>query len=308
MARKTGLGKGLGALIPEKPKEKAPQTIKGELYYSKIDINKIVPNPKQPRREFESKYIDELAKSIKEVGLLQPIVVRSINGDKFELVIGERRLRASKQAKIRKVPALVRNTKDENMLKDALLENIHRVDLNPLEEAFAYAQLLDDFKITQGELSKRIIKSRSEITNTLRLLKLPVSVQKLLASKTISKGSARALLSLDDPDKIEKLSSKVVKDGLSTRQVEKLVAQEKSKIGTEKSTVQYNAYENLLAVENNVDELHEYTKKLSDIFSTDVRVKLNKNGGKVEIKIADLADLNRIMDIFTNNPNTNSPF
>jgi ParB family chromosome partitioning protein len=199
--------------------DQAPATVR----YAELPLDSIVPNARQPRQVFDDEALTELAFSIGEIGLLQPVVVRPVGDGRFELVAGERRLRACRLAGLTAVPAIVRQTDDDDLLRDALLENLHRADLNPLEEAAAYQQLLADFGCTQEELARRIGRSRPQVTNTLRLLRLPPDVQRRVAAGVLSAGHARALLSLDDPAAMETLATRIVAEGLSVRAVEEIV-------------------------------------------------------------------------------------
>ena len=219
--RKGGLGRGLGALI-----QSTADPVAGEdaaATYREIPLDAIAPNPRQPREHFDEEALAELVASIREVGLLQPVVVRERGGGAYELIMGERRLRASREAGLAAIPAIVRETPDDAMLRDALLENLHRSQLNPLEEAAAYQQLLEEFGATHEQLAERIGRSRSQVTNTIRLLNLPPSVQKRVAAGVLSAGHARALLSLDDANAQERLAHRVVAEGLSVRAVEEAV-------------------------------------------------------------------------------------
>src|SRR5260370_5278814 len=239
---KRGLGKGLGALIPTVPpasgflpgmpgasasrrsnqgNESAP--ISGA-YFEEIPVDAISPNPRQPRQAFDEDSLAELAESIEAVGLLQPVIVREVGPNRYELIMGERRWRACQVAGIPVVPAIVRQTSDDDMLRDALIENLHREQLNPLEEAAAYQQLLDDFSATHEELARRIGRSRPHISNTIRLLNLPPAVQKRVAAGVLSAGHARALLGVEDPAAQEELARRIVAEGLSVRAVEEIVA------------------------------------------------------------------------------------
>ena len=229
-----GLGRGLGELFqrtepqpiaasaggdPEPPLAPVPEGS----YFTELPLDSISPNPRQPRTVFDEDAMSELVESIREVGMLQPIVVRPLGGAKFELVMGERRWRAAQQAGVDTIPAIVRETADHDLLRDALLENLHRAQLNPLEEAAAYQQMLDDFGCTQEELASRIKRSRPQISNTIRLLRLPPTVQRRIAAGVISAGHAKALLAIDDPAGQERLAQRVVAEGLSVRAVEELV-------------------------------------------------------------------------------------
>ena len=231
---KRGLGKGLGALIPgslaggpgaaatDDPAEPVSEVGVGAVY-AELPIGSVAPNPRQPREIFDEDALSELVFSIREIGLLQPIVVRQSAPGAYELVAGERRLRASREAGLTHIPAIIRHTDDDAMLRDALLENLHRANLNPLEEAAAYQQLLSDFGCTQDELARRIGRSRPQVTNTLRLLKLPPDVQRRVAAGVLSAGHARALLSLDDASAMDALATRIVAEGLSVRAVEEIV-------------------------------------------------------------------------------------
>lgn len=228
---RSGLGRGLGDLIhrtdpelePQRPEPLAVEPPEGS-YYAELPVDSIRPNPKQPRQVFEEDALDELVESIREVGLLQPIVARPLGGDNYELVMGERRLRATQAAGLATIPAIVRPTSEHDLLRDALLENLHRAQLNPLEEAAAYQQLLTDFACTQEELSTRIKRSRPHISNTIRLLQLPAPVQRRVAAGVLSAGHARAILGLGDPLAMERLAQRVVAENLSVRAVEEIVA------------------------------------------------------------------------------------
>jgi ParB family transcriptional regulator, chromosome partitioning protein len=230
--RRTGLGKGLGDLLqrtdPElAPAEQSSQPATGTVggaHFAEIPIDSITPNPKQPRTVFDEDALAELVDSIKEVGLLQPVVVRPLDDGRYELVMGERRTRASQQAGLSTIPAIIRRTEEADLLRDALLENLHRAQLNPLEEAAAYQQMLRDFGCTQEELSVRIKRSRPQISNTIRLLQLPSAVQRRVAAGVLSAGHARALLMLPDVESMEKLATRIVAEGLSVRAVEEVVA------------------------------------------------------------------------------------
>ena len=219
--RKGGLGRGLDALIPTSIMPTEIKTASGVVTANRdeIDLNNISANPKQPRTVFDEDQLTELALSIKEVGLLQPPVVRSIGNGKYQLIMGERRFRAAKLAGLKSIPVIIRQTTDDQLLREALIENIHRSQLNPLEEGAAYQQLLNDFSYTHDELAAKLSKSRPAITNTMRLLNLPPSVQRKVAAGVISAGHARALLSLTDEKEIENLANRIVAEGLTVRAV-----------------------------------------------------------------------------------------
>ena len=259
--------------------------------FAELPVGIIVPNPRQPRQVFDEDDISELAASIKEVGLLQPIVVRRVDGEdgraeSYELVMGERRLRAAKEAGLETIPAVVRYTEDQDLLRDALLENLHRVQLNPLEEAAAYQQLLEDFNCTHAELSKRIARSRSQISNTLRLMKLPPLVQRRLAAGVLSAGHARALLGLPDAASMERLAQRIVAEGLSVRATEELVAlhDEPQEVRQTASRARRSA------------PLPALSTRLSDVFDTRVKVTRGSKKGRITIEFAGDEDLARIVE------------
>ena len=300
--KRIGLGRGIGALIPtsDNPNE-APIDVffpaggsTGEnlvavpgARFGHLDINSIRPNAKQPRSVFEPDAFAELIHSIKELGVLQPIVVRSIPGEagKYELIMGERRLRASKEAGLSKIPAVIRETADENMLRDALLENLHRSDLNPLEEASAYQQLLEDFGITQEELANRIGRSRPKITNSIRLLKLPADVQRKVAAGVLSAGHARALLAIEDSARQLDLANKVINEGLSVRSLEEIVAIAKPGRET-KAKVRPGSRQ---------DMLKGLADQVGDHLSTKVKISIGSGKGTIAIEFGSLDDLKRIV-------------
>jgi ParB family chromosome partitioning protein len=284
--RKGGLGRGLDALIPNSIIPAEITTPSGVVVADRneVDINLISPNPKQPRTVFDEDQLNELAASIKEVGLLQPPVVRSIGNGKYQLIMGERRYRASKLAGLKSIPVIIRQTPDDQLLREALVENIHRSQLNPLEEGAAYQQLLNDFGYTHDELADRLGKSRPAITNTMRLLNLPISVQRRVAAGILTAGHARALLSLSDEKEIEALANRIVAEGLTVRAVEEIVATGGAKIkgGSIKRG-------KLLA-----PRLKEISDQLSDALDTRVSVELGKKKGKIVIEFATVEDLERI--------------
>jgi ParB family chromosome partitioning protein len=284
--RKGGLGRGLDALIPNSVIPAEITTPSGVVVADRneIEINLISPNPKQPRTVFDEDQLNELAASIKEVGLLQPPVVRSIGNGKYQLIMGERRYRAAKLAGLKLIPVIIRQTPDDQLLREALVENIHRSQLNPLEEGAAYQQLLNDFGYTHDELADRLGKSRPAITNTMRLLNLPISVQRRVAAGVLTAGHARALLSLSDEKEIEALANRIVAEGLTVRAVEEIVATGGAKIkgGSIKRG-------KLLA-----PRLKEIGDQLSDALDTRVSVELGKKKGKIVIEFATVEDLERI--------------
>lgn len=272
--------------------------------FAEIPIDQIVPNTKQPREVFDEDDLKELSASIKEVGVLQPVVVRSIPakgrsekltefltekpGARYELIMGERRLRASELAGETTIPAIIRETEDGDLLRDALLENLHRAQLNPLEEASAYQQLMADFGATQEELAKRIARSRPQIANTLRLLKLPPSVQKKVAAQVITAGHARALLSLSTPEEMERLAERIVAEGLSVRTTEEIV-----RLGKAKATPRPRARQ-----QRPLSQLGEsVVSALSDAYDTRVTITEGRKKGRIVIEFAGSEDLQRIADL-----------
>lgn len=258
-----------------------------------LDPELIVPNAWQPRREFDEEELEELVHSVREFGVLQPIVVRPIPDDHplrgdadFELIMGERRLRATKIAGLETIPAIIKETPDDDMLRDALLENLHRSQLNPLEEASAYQQLLEDFGITQEELAKRIGRSRPQISNTLRLLRLPVEVQRRVAAGVLSAGHARAILSAGEPAAMKQLADKIVNEDLSVRAAEAAAAKTGGARANPKAKEQQGGL---------VGYLEEVGEKLGDHLNTRVKVTLRRTKGQIVIDFASVADLNRIL-------------
>jgi ParB family chromosome partitioning protein len=291
-ARKGGLGRGLDALIPTSiiPTEIKTQAGVIAADRDEIDVNNISANPKQPRTVFDEDQLTELSLSIKEVGLLQPPVVRSIGNGKYQLIMGERRFRAAKLAGLKSIPVIIRQTSDDQLLREALVENIHRSQLNPLEEGAAYQQLLNDFSYTHDELAAKLSKSRPVITNTMRLLNLPPAVQRRVAAGVISAGHARALLSLTDEKEIENLANRIVAEGLTVRAVEEIVASGGAKVkgGSIRSG-------KILA-----PRLKEIADELSDHLDTRVNVELGKQKGKIVIEFATIEDLERISKVIKN--------
>ncbi|MAT19132.1 MAG: chromosome partitioning protein ParB [Leifsonia sp.] len=304
--KRTGLGRGIGALIPtssdasdrpvdvffagdvEVPEEGLVAVPGARL--AELSPDDIVPNPQQPRTEFRQEELDELVVSVREFGVLQPIVVRprpgaGVGEAQYELIMGERRLRATKIAGLDRIPAIVKNTADDAMLRDALLENLHRAELNPLEEASAYQQLLSDFGITQEQLAERIGRSRPQITNTLRLLRLPEPVQRRVAAGVLSAGHARAILSTGSPDEMERLADKIVNEDLSVRAAE-------AAAGTSPTA---KAKKPKPTAGRRQGQLDEIAEALGDRLDTRVRIALGANKGTVTIEFATVADLNRIL-------------
>ena len=257
--------------------------------FAELPIAEIRPNPRQPRTVFDEDALEELVNSIREVGVLQPVVVRQADGG-YELIMGERRLRAAQAAGLDRIPAIIRETGDGDLLRDALLENLHRAQLNPLEEAAAYRQLLDDFGCTHDELAGRIHRSRPQISNTLRLLKLPPLVQRRVAAGVLSAGHARALLALPDPAGVERLAQRIVAEGLSVRAVEEIAAMG----GDDTPRARRVAPR---AGERN-EALDALAARLSDRFDTRVTVGLGKRKGRLTMEFASVQDLNRILAAF----------
>ena len=307
MRRRGGLGRGLEALIPSSPqddREPAAQATSEEPVATEasgepsgpsleqLPLDRIDPNPRQPRGAFDEEPLHDLTVSIEAVGVLQPIVVRP-SGERYQIVMGERRVRAARSAGLERVPAIVRTTEDDQMLRDALLENVHREDLNPLEEAAAYEQLLLDFGITQEELAARLGRSRPVIANAMRLLRLPGSVQRRIAARTLSAGHARAVASLEDPVQQERLADRIVAEGLTVRMAEELAQRIKNGeplLGPdERARLRVRP---AMQAPGMVD----LAEGLSDRLETRVRVQLGKRKGKVLIEFATLDDLQRICD------------
>ena len=300
--RRGGLGRGIGSLIPEGDRNAvdvffgsdSKQPIGVEVApgarLAQLNLDQITPNPQQPRMVFEADAFAELVHSIREFGVLQPIVVRPL-GAGYELIMGERRLRASKEAGLVSIPAVVRETADENMLRDALLENIHRANLNPLEEASAYKQMLEDFGTTQDQLADKLGRSRPQITNTLRLLKLPMDVQDKVAAGVLSAGHARALLSTNDETTMRELANRVIREGISVRGLEEIVSGAKSKPG--KATIRPGGKQ---------DMLKELAEEVGDHLNTVVKISIGRKKGQMVIEFGNLVDLRRIIqDIKGNN-------
>jgi ParB family chromosome partitioning protein len=301
--QKRGLGKGLGALIPTAagspaadpgqspaaPQENHPEGVGA--YFDEIPVGAITPNPRQPRQVFDEEALEELAASIGVVGLLQPVVVRKIMPGHYEIVMGERRWRACQLAGLAQIPAIVRETSDDDMLRDALIENLHRQQLNPLEEAAAYQQLLDDFSATHEELARRVGRSRPHISNTIRLLNLPAGVQKRVAAGVLSAGHARALLTVEDLQAQEQLAHRIVAEGLSVRAVEEIVA-----LGAQatKAPRKQEARPKPVA-----PALRDLADRLSDAFDTRVKVEIGQRKGKIVVEFATLEDLERIVKTMT---------
>ena len=262
----------------------APTANVAGAHFAEVPIEAIRPNSRQPRSVFDEESMAELVDSIREVGLLQPVVVRALGADEYELVMGERRWRACQQAGLDSIPAIVRETVDDDMLRDALLENLHRAQLNPLEEAAAYQQLLDDFGCTHDELAGRIGRSRPQISNTLRLLRLSPAVQRRVAAGVLSAGHARALLGVDDPARQDRLAARVVAEGLSVRAVEEIVASGEEPLHPRAPRPR--------AVAPGLDDI---AQRLEARFETRCRVTLGRRKGRITVEFASLDDLQRIL-------------
>ena len=301
-----GLGRGLGSLIPTAPADEAPAETESSprteesapdlvvpegSWFAELPAGQIVPNRVQPRQVFDEDAMAELVHSIREVGLLQPIVVRPVPGAEtpsYELVMGERRWRAAQQAGLERIPAIVRATDDTDMLRDALLENLHRSQLNPLEEAAAYQQLLEDFGCTHDELAQRIGRSRPQISNTIRLLKLSPAVQRRVAAGVLSAGHARSLLGVENAEQQDRLASRVVAEGISVRGLEEIVA-----TGGGDALATPTVRRNKPVAPG----LTDLADRLSDRLETRVKVELGRHKGKITVEFASLDDLRRIVDI-----------
>jgi ParB family chromosome partitioning protein len=317
--QRRGLGRGLGALIPESPlladgnaargadqaagavptgsvdTPAAPVEVFGA-HYREISVSAITPNPRQPRRTFDEDALEELAESIRQVGLLQPVVVRAAGPGRYELIMGERRWRASERAGLTEIGAIVKQTQDNDLLRDALIENLHRQQLDPLEEAAAYQQLLDDFGATHEQLAQKIGRSRPHISNTLRLLNLPPAVQKRVAAGVLSAGHARALLGLDAPAAQERLAARIVAEGLSVRNVEEIVS-----LGGDEAPRKRT----LPGRQPVAPGLRRLADRLSDLFETRVKVEMGRHKGKIVVEFATPDDLERIVKAMS--PDTPRP-
>jgi len=287
MARRGGLGTNLDALIPTSltvgDKEVGQQ--------NEVAISAISPNPRQPRTHFDPVTLDELIASIKEIGILQPPVVRQTTPGKYELIMGERRFRAAKAAGLKTIPVIIRQTPDNELLREALIENIHRSQLNALEEAAAYSQLLTDFNCTHDELAQKLGRSRPLISNTIRLMNLPTSVQQKLASGVLSAGHARALLGLSDASAIEKLATRIVTEGLSVRATEEIISSGAPKGQSTKKPKQTKSAS---------PELQEIAERIGDALDTRVSIQGSAKKGTIVIEFAGAEDLKRITKALEN--------
>ncbi|WP_338671485.1 ParB/RepB/Spo0J family partition protein [Streptomyces sp. SCSIO 30461] len=305
--RRRGLGRGLNALIPaaqapsvgllppeqrtaEPEPEALPETVSPAVaHFAELPLDAITPNPQQPREVFDEDALAELVTSVKEVGLLQPVVVRQLGRDRYELIMGERRWRACREAGWERIPAIVRATDDEKLLLDALLENLHRSQLNPLEEAHAYEQLIKDFNCTHDQLADRIGRSRPQVSNTLRLLRLSPPVQRRVAAGVLSAGHARALLSVEDSEEQDRLAHRIVAEGLSVRAIEEIVTLMGSRPSSSPKAKSPRAGSRVSPA------LGELASRLSDRFETRVKVDLGQKKGKIVVEFASMEDLDRIL-------------
>jgi ParB family transcriptional regulator, chromosome partitioning protein len=317
MSRRSGLGRGLAALIPpagpaptdpadagptpgggQPPPDHLPAEPHGTGVHvdslaasvAEVPIDALVPNPKQPREVFDAEELEGLATSLRDVGMLQPLVVRPGADGGFELIAGERRLRAARLAGMDVVPVLVRHTEDADLLKEALVENIHRVQLNPLEEAAAYQQLLEEFGFTQEELATRLGRSRPAVTNALRLLSLPAGVQRRVAAGVLTAGHAKALLAIDDPELLVRLADRVVREGLSVRATEELVRVRVLDAGDDPRPRRRSQ-------RVTAPGLIELQDDLSDALMTRVRITMGARKGKLTIDFGTVDDLERIVGV-----------
>jgi ParB family chromosome partitioning protein len=287
MARRGGLGTNLDALIP------TSLTVEGKEVgqQNEVDIASISPNPRQPRTHFDPTALDELIASIKEIGILQPPVVRQVRPGSYELIMGERRFRAAKAAGLKTIPVIIRQTPDNELLREALIENIHRSQLNALEEAAAYSQLLTDFNCTHDELAIKLGRSRPLISNTIRLMNLPTSVQQKLVSGQITAGHARALLGLNSATAIEKLATRITTEGLSVRATEQIIAEgTPSKPGAKKPK----------STKSSSAELHEIAERIGDVLDTRVTIQGSVQKGTIVIEFAGAEDFKRITKALEN--------
>ncbi len=290
MARRSGLGKGLGALIP-------PEVAGGDSALQELPLGSIQPNPNQPRSMFDEEALTELAASIRELGVLQPVLVRPAGGDRYELIAGERRWRAAKRVGLPTIPAIVRTVDDTTSLEQALVENIHRQSLNALEEAAAYQQLIEDFGLTHDEVATRVGRSRAAVSNTLRLLQLPPSVQRLVAEERLAAGHARALLGTPDRALQERLARAAVEKGWSVRAVEDAVRE-----SVQHADAAAAAGERPAGTKLRPPGLLELEELLAEHLATRVRVEMGAKRGKVTIEFATLDDLERIYRAMTEPP------
>ena len=286
MTRRSGLGRGLSSLIPADFSADSG-------VYREIDIKEIVPNRYQPREHFDEETLVSLSRSITEIGVIQPIVVRELEDGQYELIAGERRWRAAKRANLSAIPAIIRTSDDLSSLETAVVENLHRQDLNPLEEAAAYQQLVEEFGLTQDDVAQRVGRSRSAVANTLRLLHLPPMVQRLLIEGQLSAGHARALLATPDRSEQERLATQIVEEGLTVRQIEEMLREEDA---TEPAGEDESPAKQIIPKVPDAGVL-ELEELLAVRLDTRVAVKLGKGPGKLVVDFADVDDLERIYRI-----------
>jgi ParB family chromosome partitioning protein len=285
VVRRSGLGKGLGALIPPE------QEVAGDSGLQEVPVSRIRPNPRQPRRSFDEEALGALASSVREVGVLQPVLVRAVGGEEYELIAGERRWRAAKRAGLPTIPVIVRQVDDLTSLEQAVVENLHRQDLNPLEEAAAYQQLIEDFRLTHDQLAARVGRSRVAVTNALRLFQLPPAIQRLVADGQLSGGHARALLGTPDRAFQEALAHRIVRQGLSVRATEESVRARNEREPSDRPVDQ--------AARLRLPGMIELEHLLSEHLETRVQVEETGRRGRVVIDFADVDDLERIYRAMT---------
>lgn len=288
--QRRGLGRGLSALIPNEEG--------GDPRLREVPTSAVSPNPRQPRGGFDESELAELAASIREVGLLQPVVVRELAPERYELVAGERRLRAAKLAGLTRLPAIIRDTSDQDLLREALIENIHRVQLNPLEEAAAYQQLLEDFEVTHEELAERLGRSRSTISNMVRLLTLPPALQRRVAAGVLSAGHAKALLSLEHREDQERIAERIVREGLSVRATEEIVRltqmdEDEDHDERSSTTTRPSASRRRISAPG----LGDLEQRLSDALRTRVKVSMGARKGRITVDFRSVDDLERIVGV-----------
>lgn len=287
MSRPSGLGRGLGALIPS--------AVPGASGLLTLRLNSITPNPRQPRGVFDEAELEELAHSLREIGVLQPVLVRPVGEGRFELIAGERRVRAARLAGLEEIPAVVRDSRDSELLTEALVENLHRTDLNPLEEAAAYQQLLDDFGMTHDALAGKLGKSRSAISNALRLLNLPVELQQAVAGGALSAGHARAILALEERDRQEQVGRRVIAEGLSVRATETLV-RDLLAAAADRDRRQGEP-EGTAGARPTPGPYADLQRRLSDVLATRVRIAGTPSRGTLVIDYAGQEDLERLLEV-----------
>lgn len=312
MAKKSALGKGLGALLPDNRDEEetedrfeslpprrtteAADRVRLLGRVAELDVDSIRPNPYQPRQDFDEAALDELAASIRQLGIIQPLTVRALGEGKFELIAGERRLRAARRAELSRVPAFVRDADSEAMLEMAIVENIQREDLNPVEEALGYLRLIEECELTQEQAAAKVGRSRSAVTNSLRLLKLPPPILASLRDGTLSSGHARMLVAVEGTESQLALHRQIIDKGLSVRQVEELIRRHRSRSQSDTTTA--DARKTAKESSRNDIQIKDFTNKLRDRLSAQVAIKIRENGaGKIEINYFSEEDLERLLDL-----------